>query len=66
MSFNQEREFKGKPALFLKDGAGDMYPLILGIAKMKKILNSLPDIVAFVAKHDKLSSQTKSFAEQKV
>ena len=48
-----ESEFKGNPTLQLKRGEDEKYPFSFGLTKAKMILESLPEIQAFVDKHNK-------------
>jgi len=49
----EESEYRGKPVLTIKNNEQDRFPFSFGIAKAKKILESLEDIKKFVETHDK-------------
>lgn len=51
MMIVREIEFKGKPVLEIKSSAEDKFPLALGVMKAKKVLESVEELKAFVAKY---------------
>ena len=49
----EESEYRGKPVLTIKNDEQDRFPFTFGLAKARKILESIEDIKKFVEKHDK-------------
>jgi len=51
----EESTYQGKPLLVIKNDENDRFPFSFGLGKAKKILESVEEIKAFVAKYDKPS-----------
>ncbi len=48
-----ESEFKGNKMLVLKKSPDDKYPLQMGKAKLRLVLNNIDAIIAFLEKYEK-------------
>lgn len=53
MAVVSEGEFKGNAMIILKRNEEDRFPFQFGLSKAKLVLDSVEEIKAWVAKHDK-------------
>ena len=51
MTTTELSEFKGHPVIVIKTDENDEYPFSFGVAKARKVLDSIEQIQAFVDSH---------------
>jgi len=64
MAIVEESEFKGNPMIVLRRTAEDRFPFQFGLSKAKRVLESVEEIKAWVAKQEAAKPKAKAGAEE--